>query len=172
MSSSSTSRLAEHLVCAELARRNPNLFATTFTHNIPEFDILVADGKGHSIPIQVKATNSESWRTSATTWMQITFDEPQQTQSIGACTALNIPNLIWVCVAVATKYGQDRFFILTASDIQKICIESHREVLEKFAGHRPRNWESVDCWWNTDDLKPFEDRWELISERINVDHAQ
>ena len=65
-----TGQLAEHLVCAELARRG--LIATTFSHDVPTFDVLATDELCRTVPIQVKATTNDSWRTSADRWMTIT----------------------------------------------------------------------------------------------------
>ena len=164
MSTTLTSRLAEHLVCAELARRK--LIATTFTHNVPKFDVLVADEDCRTVPLQIKATTSESWRTSADIWVNITLNNANETQVIGSDKSLMTPELIWVCVAVAAPEGRDRYFILTARDVQKICIANHRQLLEKCSGHRPKNWKSLDCWWDTADLKSFENNWDLIVQRL------
>ena len=57
----------EYLVCAELARRG--LIATSFTGNVPEFDLIVADETLRTIPIQVKTSRGNSWRTRADSWM-------------------------------------------------------------------------------------------------------
>lgn len=162
-----TSRLAEHSVCAELARRG--LIATTFTHNVPKFDVLAADKQCRTAPIQVKATNTTSWRTSADAWMEIELDKAKKTQSLVRTKQLDTPDLIWVCVAVAPVGKRDQFFILTERDIQQICVCNYRTMLESCEGHRPRNWESLDCWWNTSDLTAFENNWELVVERLKSD---
>jgi hypothetical protein len=46
-----TKQLGEYLVAAELSRRG--FIATTFTGNVPHFDILLADAEGRSLPIQL-----------------------------------------------------------------------------------------------------------------------
>ena len=163
-SNSLVCRLAEHLVCAELARRD--LLATTFSNNIPVFDLLVADDLCQAVPLQVKATMLDSWRTSADRWMDISFDEKNETQTILRDKQLPMPGLIWVCVAVAKDRNNDRFFVLTASDIQSIYVCNHRTLLERYKGHRPRNWRSLDCWCDVADLGRYKDNWDIIKQRI------
>ena len=50
----------EYLVAAELCRRG--LIATTFTGNVPHYDIVASDAKGRHVSIQVKASRSGSWQ--------------------------------------------------------------------------------------------------------------
>lgn len=47
-----TKQVGEYLVSAELCRRG--FVATTFTGNIPEFDMLAVNGSNETIPLQVK----------------------------------------------------------------------------------------------------------------------
>lgn len=44
----------EYLVAAELSRRG--LIATTFTGNVPHYDISASDEEGHHVSVQVKAS--------------------------------------------------------------------------------------------------------------------
>jgi hypothetical protein len=164
-----TGQLAEHLVCAELARRG--LIATTFSHNVPTFDVLATDEFCRTVPIQVKATTNDSWRTSADRWMTITKDKKRETQTAAGEKQLATPDLIWVCVAVGSKRKKDRFFILTERHLQRICIRNYGDLLRDCKGHRPKNWESLDCWWDDTDLAKFEDNWQLIIERLQSDKA-
>ncbi len=48
----------EYLVAAELCRRG--FIATTFTGNVPHYDIIAADNQEHDVHIQVKAIGSGS----------------------------------------------------------------------------------------------------------------
>ena len=166
-----TGRMAEHLVCAELGRRN--LIASTFTHNIPRFDLVVADQLGNTLPIQVKGSNSDSWSFDGTKLMEIHFDAVAEIQTIVSETPCPTPDLIWVCVAIVSeeqqKDGQrDRFFILTECEIHRICIQNYCTMLEVYRGHRPKNWRSETFYWNTDDLAKYENKWELIRERLDA----
>jgi hypothetical protein len=54
-----TRQIGEHLVAAELGRQG--YIAAPFAGNVPLYDLLAADTRGFSIPIQVKAINGGSW---------------------------------------------------------------------------------------------------------------
>jgi hypothetical protein len=71
-------QIGEHLVCAELGRRG--LIATPFSGNVPAFDILAADDLCRTVPIQVKASRSDTWPSNAQDWMDISFDPATKTQ--------------------------------------------------------------------------------------------
>lgn len=174
MTTMTTGRLAEHLVCAELGRRF--FIATTFTHNVPKFDVVVTDNHCRSVPIQVKATNTDSWRTDASVWMDIKLDNTTKTQIILGEKPLSTPDLIWICVAIKTveqqeQHQRDEFFILTEREIQKILVNNYRGMLEKCEGHRKRNWKSLDCWWDTSDLAPFANNWGIIHDQLKLKAA-
>ena len=50
----------EYLVAAELSRRG--LIATTFTGNVPHYDVLASDEIGRYVSVQVKASRRSSWQ--------------------------------------------------------------------------------------------------------------
>src|SRR5512136_30469 len=50
----------EYLVAAELSRRG--LIATTFTGNVPHYDIVASDEGGRHVSVQVKASRGGSWQ--------------------------------------------------------------------------------------------------------------
>ena len=50
----------EYLVAAELSRRG--LIATTFTGNVPHYDIIASDETGRHVSVQVKSSRSASWQ--------------------------------------------------------------------------------------------------------------
>ncbi|HSY29679.1 MAG TPA: hypothetical protein VK832_19365, partial [Burkholderiaceae bacterium] len=50
----------EYLVAAELSRRG--YIATTFTGNLPDYDIIASNEKGKHVSVQVKASRSSSWQ--------------------------------------------------------------------------------------------------------------
>src|SRR5688572_18796328 len=101
-------QVAEYRVCAELARRE--LIATPFAGNVPTYDVLATDVNCRTVPIQVKATTGDNWRTDATKWMEINLAGGVQIFD-GLKTIAN-PDLIYVCVAIASiGMGSDRFFI-------------------------------------------------------------
>jgi hypothetical protein len=64
-----TRQVGEHLVAAKLGRLG--YVATPFAGNVPDFDLLIADEQGRSLPIQVKAINGPSWQFQASTFLDI-----------------------------------------------------------------------------------------------------
>lgn len=50
----------EYLVAAALSRRG--LIATTFTGNVPHYDIIASDESGRHVSVQVEASRSSSWQ--------------------------------------------------------------------------------------------------------------
>ena len=67
----------EYLVAAELSRRG--LIATTFTGNVPHYDIIASDENGRHVSVQVKTTRSGSWQFGdMSIFCDITFDGKRQ----------------------------------------------------------------------------------------------
>src|SRR6266536_3141879 len=58
-----TKQAGEYLVAAELSRRG--YIATTFTGNVPDYDIIAVDDCGGHVVVQVKAIAGESWQFNA-----------------------------------------------------------------------------------------------------------
>ena len=92
-------QVGEFLVCAELGRRG--FIATSFTGNVPEFDLIVANDALRTIPIQVKSSRGASWRTSASLWIDIEIDSSTKKQIDRGDLEISNPELIYVCVALA-----------------------------------------------------------------------
>lgn len=161
-----TGQIAEHLGCAELGRRD--LIATPFSGNAPAFDVIAADSRCRTAPIQVKATRGDSWPTDARLWMHLEFDAATGAQVYHGPMSIDNPELIYVCVAlhVADPRGLDRFFVLTKADVQSACIESYVEWMAPRGWKRPRNPSSFDCRFAADQLARFEDNWTLIRDRL------
>ena len=157
-------RLAEHLVCAELSRLG--LIATTFTHNVPVYDVLATNEECRTVPIQVKATRDKYWRTSATDWMNINRIKEEQIQKFEGRKELSPLNPVWVCVAIGEHRVDDLFFIMTQYKLQEILIKNYTQELDRLGGKRPKNWEAVDCWWSTEDVGIYRDNWQTIVDRL------
>ena len=103
--------------------------------------------------------------------MEIRFDKTKQTQSIVGEKPTNTPDLVWVCVVVANPkedQQRERYFILTEGEIQKIFVSNVRVEIEKTGGHKKKNWESTDYWYNTEDLADYEDTWEIMLNRFEL----
>ena len=91
-------QIAEHLVCAELGRRD--LIATPFAGNVPAFDVIAADDQCRTVPLQIKATRGSSWPTDARLWLDLQFEATTRVQHNGGMRSLSNPDLIYVCVAL------------------------------------------------------------------------
>ena len=161
-----TGQVGEFLVCAELGRRG--LIATPFAGNVPAFDILAADELCRTVPIQVKASNSDNWPADARHWMNIEFDEDTKRQNYREPAKIENPDLIYVCVAIAPANSTDgdRFFVLTKSQVQNAIIKGYSEWMDKRDWVRPRNPESYDARYLIEAIAKYENRWELITQRL------
>lgn len=158
-----TKQIGEYLVAAELCRRD--LIATTFTGNVPNYDILAADPRGSHLAIQVKAINRGQWQFDATKFVEIEFDGKRQV--VGKNTHPPYPGLICVLVALAS-YGHDRFFILEWSDLQRAIASKYRRRLKDLGGVRPRKPGSFHTAIALSDISSFQDNWGLIPKRLKV----
>lgn len=159
-------QIGEFLVCAELGRRG--LIATPFAGNVPAFDVLAADEMCRTVPIQVKASQGDSWPSDARLWMEIEFDAATKRQNFIAPKAITNPDLIYACVSIAPANSEqpDRFFILTKSELQTACIANYSDWMDKRDWIRPRNPQSYDARYWIPNLLPFENRWQIITERL------
>lgn len=159
-------QVGEFLVCAELGRRG--LIATSFTGNVPEFDLIVADGSLNTLPVQVKTSRGHSWPTTASQWINVTIDEKEEKQIDYGDSDIPHPDLIYVCVLLAAPgVGQaDRYFILLKRDLQVICARNYRAWMTKHKWKRPKNFRSLDNRYYVTDLEPFEDNWALFEQQL------
>ena len=160
-------QIGEYLVCAELGRRG--YVATSFTGNVPEFDLIVANDELTTIPIQVKCSRGDNWPTKANIWIDIDINDKEKKQvDLGNKTISN-PELIYVCVALVEpdSVQDDRFFILKKKDIQQICARNYRKWMDTINWKRPRNYKSLDNRYNIEDLLEYENNWKLIENEIN-----
>jgi hypothetical protein len=158
-------QIGESLVCAELGRQG--LIGSPFAGNVPMFDVLAADERCRTLPIQVKATRSDNWPSSADRWMHIQYDPETRKQVYSGPVILVTPQLIWVCVAIASRGSRDRFFILTEADLQSVIVRGYTSWMESIGWQRPRSPESLRTGWNISDIEPFEDKWELIRGQLS-----
>lgn len=159
-------QVGEYLVCAELGRRG--FIATSFTGNVPEFDLIVADSSLKTLPVQVKTSRGDNWPTTASLWINIEIDEEEKKQIDFGNKIITNPDLIYVCVSLAeADTGQrDRFFILRKKDLQVICAANYRNWISKHNWQRPRNFRSLDNRYYVSNLEPFENNWDLFAELI------
>ena len=92
----------EYLVAAELSRRG--LIATTFTGNVPHYDIIASDEDGRHVSVQVKASRSASWQFGdITRYCEITLDDNRHVQVVGDARACPVQRLVVVFVLIGKR---------------------------------------------------------------------
>lgn len=150
-----TRQIGEHLVAAKLGRRG--YIASPFAGNVPLFDILAADVRGYSIPIQVKAINGPSWQMRADTFLKI--EVVNDVQIIKGTKELLNPALLCIFVLLGED-EKDVFYIFQLKDLQKYFVKTYK------GGRRPKNPNSMHCAVWPKDLEPFRDNWDLVTAQF------
>jgi hypothetical protein len=153
-----TGQLGEYLVAAELARQG--LISTTFTGNVPHYDIIAADAKGRHVSVQVKASNSSNWQFSMDKFCAVTIDKGRQT--LGRRISQPVRRLVVVFVQLGADRTKDRYFILKWSVLQGIMIRKHRAWLSTHGGRRPNNPNSLHVAIKGKLLAPYSEKWGTI----------
>ena len=163
-------RCGEHLVCAELLRRG--IIATTFSGNMPDFDILAINKK-----VQVKTTTGkgkedETWSISnVRRWFE--FDEELLLVSDINGKVIQAPigkkkldeEIMFVFVLLGKKYGEDKFFVLNKVEFQDILYKRYKEhCTEDYKGHKVRTRKSFYANMHLYSLRPYEDKWEKMKK--------
>ena len=157
-----TKQLGEYLVVAELARRN--VLATTFTGNVPHYDILATDCVGHSLAIQVKTINGGAWQLDITKFVNV--EQVGERQVLGSNTKEPHPGLICVFVVAGPEYGHDEFYVLGWNDLQEVVINDYRQYLDRCDGRRTEKHDSHHTAFKPEKLARFKDNWDLIRQPI------
>jgi len=159
-----TKQTGEYLVAAELSRRG--FIATTFTGNVPHYDIVAVDERGCHALVQVKAIAGKSWQFTATNSADIVMNGKQQI--VRRARAEPVPNLICVLVqlAHAGSGGQDRFYVLSWRDLCKVIVDHHTNYLAKFGGIRPKKPESMHLQLHPSAIAAYEDKWDTLKKSV------
>lgn len=153
-----TKQVGEYLVAAELCRRG--FIATTFTGNVPEFDILAINKKLQTIPVQVKTIRAGSWQFDSKRFLRISITNGVQT--IEGKTHLDNPDLVFIFVRLQ-KGEEDEFYICRKRDLQNIIYRGYKKWLSERGGRRPRNPASTHCAVSPEDLEGFKGNWGLFN---------
>jgi hypothetical protein len=159
-----TKQLGEYLVAAEVCRRG--FIATTFTGNVPHYDIIASNSTGGHQAIQVKAILQNSWQFDIRDFVDIQLDGRRQI--MGRPTKVPCPKLICVFVRLRS-YGTDEFFIMTWEDLQKVAIDHHREFLARHGGIRPKKHDSFHAAIRVEKMTEFRDKWGVLESRLQDD---
>ena len=155
-----TKQIGEYLVAAELCRRG--LIATTFTGNVPDFDIIATNERFETIPIQVKTIRGGNWQFDAKKIINIDIDNG--VQRVIDKTSLSNPDLI--CIFVRLFYqGNDDFYIFRFRELQEIIFDGYIQYLLRINGMRPRNRNSTHTGVNPKNLERFKNNWDLITNQ-------
>lgn len=155
-----TGQIGEYLAAVELGRRG--YICTTFTQNIPDFDILaIGETLKRTIPIQVKTIRKGGgWQSTATQWMYIEFDG--DSQIIKGKKKIENPSLIYIMVELGKKYGEDKFFLLRKKQLQQLYYKNYQNWLKKHGGKKPRKPSSLHCAIKSDVLIKYQDNWDIL----------
>ena len=156
-----TKQLGEYLVAAELCRRG--FIATTFTGNVPHYDIIASNATGKHQAIQVKAIRGGAWQFDSRAFVDIRLAGTKQV--IGRATDAPYPDLVCVFVRLRGQ-GADEFYILTWRDLQQVAIEAHRRYLEDHGGVRPKKFDSFHMAIRPEMLKEYRDRWDVLDRQL------
>lgn len=152
----------EYLVASELSRRG--LIATTFTGNVPHYDIIASSEKGKHISVQVKTISGSTWQFARVDrFVEIKFNN--QTQIVGECLPSPVDNLVFAFVKLR-NYGSDKFYICTWSELTEIISQHHSKYLEIHNGVRPKRWDSLHIAISDKEITHFENRWDLIEKLL------
>lgn len=152
----------EYLVAAELSRRG--LIATTFTGNVPHYDIIASDETGRHASVQVKTSRGPTWQfANIALYCDISFDGERQV--VGKRRPCPVHRLIMAFVRIRDD-GNDTFYILPWDSLRDLVVDHHKEYLVRHGGVRPRKWDSLHCAINESALEPYRDRWAIVEHNL------
>jgi hypothetical protein len=152
----------EYLVAAELSRRG--LIATTFTGNVPHYDIIASDEAGRHVSVQVKTSRGDSWQfANIGLYCDISFDGKRQV--IGDKKTCPVRRLVLVFVIIDDD-GNDHFYILPWNRLRDLLVDLHADYLSKHAGIRPKKWDSLHCAIWEKHLEPYKNNWDVIGKNL------
>jgi hypothetical protein len=153
----------EYLVAAELSRRG--YIATTFTGNVPDYDIIASNENGEHVSVQVKASSGSSWQFGdISRYFEISYKGRHQI--VGRPKRCPVQHLVVVFVVIGTK-REDRFYILTWTALRNLLIKHHKAFLAEHGGKRPKKWDSLHCAILEKILKPHLNKWEVVEKCLD-----
>lgn len=152
----------EYLVAAELSRRG--LIATTFTGNVPHYDIIASDESGRHVSVQVKSARRPSWQLGEITrFCELTFEGKRQV--VGKKVRCPVKRLVVILVKIEED-RLDRFYILTWSKLRDLMVNQRLKYLEKRGGIRPKNWKSLHTAVFEKEVQRYRDKWETVEKNL------
>ncbi len=159
-----TKQTGEYLVAAELSRRG--FIATTFTGNVPHYDIVAVDDSGGHALVQGKAIAANSWQLNVAQFADVVFDGPRQI--VKGVLREPYPGLVCVCVQLAKLDSGilDRFFVLPWKELCQIVVTHHCDFLGKHGGIRPKKPESLHTAVSPSQIEQWEGQWDVLRTRV------
>jgi len=159
-----TKQAGEYLVAAELSRRG--YIATTFTGNVPYYDIIAVDDSGGHAVVQVKAIAGKSWQFNAKDFADIVMEGREQ--KVRCERKEPYPDLVCVLVQVARadSGAVDRFYVLPWRDLCRVIVDHHTKFLAKHGGVRPRKPESMHTAISPVEIAAHEGKWDLLKKSV------
>jgi hypothetical protein len=155
-------QVGEYLVAAKLIEMGWH--ATTFTGNIPRFDIIATHDKGKTVKVQVKTIKSGDWQFNMRDYAKINFDKERRTQEVGPKESLP-HDLFYVFVKLDPEdVMNSKFYVMSANDVQDMLVDRYTKYLHSKHMRRDR-WDSTHCILREADIQSFKDRWELIGSQ-------
>ena len=151
----------EYLVAAELGRRG--LIATTFTGNVPHYDIIASDENGKHVSVQVKTSRGTSWQFGMQHFCKIEMDGDRQ--EIGEPWGCPVRRLVVVLVAI-TDDGYDRFYTMTWKQLQRLLMKHHENYLGRHGGVRPQNPKSQHTALKEKRIGRYRDKWTIVEKNL------
>lgn len=151
----------EYLVAAELSRRG--LIATTFTGNVPHYDIIASDEAGRHVSVQVKTVRGGTWQLNISHFCEITFNGHEQI--IGTPRPCPVKRLVMAFVSLE-ETGNDRFYICNWEKVRDILIVDYAAYLGRKDGVRPQKWDSLHTAISEEKLLKFRDKWETVQRNL------
>jgi len=159
-------QVGEYLVAAELCRRE--LIATSFTGNVPIFDILAITSNDVMKTIQVKATRTDGgWNLDASHFLDFK-NAVDNTQHIKGIRNLSNKNTIF-CFVKLGSFGcennlsrRDEFYLLPIDKLQEIIHDNYSGYLKKVNNYRRKNPQSHHMKIKKEHISKFKDNWNCV----------
>ena len=161
-----SAKQANILLLLKLSRRG--LIATTFTGNVPHYDIIASNEDGKHVSVQVKASRASSWQFGdITQFCEISFKGKHQI--VGRLKRSPVQRLVVVFVMIDPR-GADRYYILTWRMIRDLIVKGHKSYLAKHNGLRAQTWDSLHSAISEKTLKP--EQRQVGYRRANVEMSR
>lgn len=151
----------EYLVAAELARRG--YISTTFTGNVPDYDIICSSQDGRHLSVQVKTATSGSWHQNISRFVDVRFDGSRQV--LGELKPSRVLDLVTVFLVLVGQ-GQDRFYVVRWDALRDIIVSDYARWLGERGWVRSKNPMSLHCALLERQLTPFRDNWGLVDDLL------